>query len=187
MGSHASGPNRNAPVKGANVPRAEANEVFDSLRRIVRHLRLASNASESAAGMSTAQLFVLSRLAESKASSIRELAVRTMTDPSSVSVIVAKLEARGFVERTPDPVDRRRALLALTAVGKKLLGKAPELPQVRLLDAVEALPAARRRAIVGALDDLVSALGAEAEEPTLFFEDEPGREKRSKSSKATKR
>lgn len=179
MGSHAYGPSRRTTVKGGNVPRSEANEVFDALRRIVRHLRLASNASESAAGMSTAQLFVLSRLAESKASSIRELAARTMTDPSSVSVVVAKLEARGFVERTPDPVDRRRALLALTATGKKVLAKAPDLPQVRLLDAVQALPAARRRAIVAALADLVSALGAEGEEPKLFFEDEP--------SKATKR
>ncbi|WP_169928404.1 MarR family winged helix-turn-helix transcriptional regulator [Labilithrix luteola] len=169
------------------MPRAEANEVFDSLRRIVRHLRLAANASESAAGMSTAQLFVLSRLAEAKATSIRELAVRTMTDPSSVSVVVAKLEARGLVERTPDATDRRRALLSLTAAGKKLLAKAPELPQVRLLEAVEALPTARRRAIVSALSDLVTALGAEAAEPQFFFEDEPSRSRGSKTSSARKR
>jgi DNA-binding MarR family transcriptional regulator len=125
--------------------------------------------------LSTAQLFVLSRLEQSKASSIRELAGRTMTDASSVSVVVAKLEEGGFVAREPDPNDRRRALLALTPRGRKLLAKAPELPQVRLLASVEGLPGHRRRAIVESLDDLVRALGAEATPPKLLFEDEPSR------------
>src|SRR5690242_18734557 len=119
MGSHASPP---------ASPPPEATQVLEALRRIVRFLRVSSRASESKAGVSTAQLFVLSQLEASPAPSIRALAERTMTDPSSVSVVVAKLEELGLVSRGSDAKDRRRAELALTPRGRKALARAPELP-----------------------------------------------------------
>ncbi len=154
----------------------DASALLDSLRRIVRHLRLVASESEAKAGLAPAQAFVLSRLAEGPARSIRELAERTMTDPSSVSVVLDKLEARGFVARSPDPEDKRRSQLSLTPAGKRALSRTPELPQVHLLAKLAELPPVRRRALVQAVQELVVVLGAEQAKPALFFE-EPSNKK----------
>ena len=52
--------------------------------------------------------------------SMRELARRLGADPSNVTGLVDRLEARGLVERRPDPHDRRIKGLALTAPGARL-------------------------------------------------------------------
>ena len=52
--------------------------------------------------------------------SMRELARRLRSDPSNVTGLIDRLEARGLVERRPDPHDRRIKGLALTSAGAKL-------------------------------------------------------------------
>jgi len=52
--------------------------------------------------------------------SMRELAERLKSDPSNVTGLIDRLEARGLVERRPDPNDRRIKGLALTSAGAKL-------------------------------------------------------------------
>src|ERR1700674_4030908 len=52
--------------------------------------------------------------------SMRELAERLKADPSNVTGLIDRLEARGLVERRPDPSDRRIKGLALTAAGARL-------------------------------------------------------------------
>jgi DNA-binding MarR family transcriptional regulator len=52
--------------------------------------------------------------------SMRELAERLKSDPSNVTGLVDRLEARGLVERRPDPKDRRIKGLALTSAGARL-------------------------------------------------------------------
>src|SRR3979411_1804435 len=49
--------------------------------------------------------------------SMRELAERLKSDPSNVTGLGDRLEARGLVERRPDPTDRRIKGLALTSAG----------------------------------------------------------------------
>ena len=52
--------------------------------------------------------------------SMRALADRLGADPSNVTGLVDRLEARGLVERRPDPTDRRIKGLALTSAGSRL-------------------------------------------------------------------
>jgi DNA-binding MarR family transcriptional regulator len=52
--------------------------------------------------------------------SMRELAERLKSDPSNVTGLIDRLEARGLVERRPDPQDRRIKGLALTSAGARL-------------------------------------------------------------------
>ena len=52
--------------------------------------------------------------------SMRELAARLRSDPSNVTGLIDRLEARGLVERRPDSNDRRIKGLALTAAGARL-------------------------------------------------------------------
>src|ERR1700759_5720039 len=93
------------------APKASAEpavrEVLNSLRRIVRSLRLEWRNAEQRVGLSGAQLFVLQCLARQSPCSVNELAARTATDQSSVSVVVSRLVASGHVRRTPSKTDRR--------------------------------------------------------------------------------
>jgi DNA-binding MarR family transcriptional regulator len=52
--------------------------------------------------------------------SMRQLANRLGADPSNVTGLIDRLEARGLVERRPDPNDRRIKGLALTSAGAGL-------------------------------------------------------------------
>ncbi|MFE1853010.1 MarR family winged helix-turn-helix transcriptional regulator [Streptomyces sp. NPDC002387] len=51
---------------------------------------------------------------------MRRLAQKLKCEPSNVTGIVDRLEARGLVERRPDPVDRRVKLAAATEEGSRL-------------------------------------------------------------------
>ncbi|MFI6486117.1 MarR family winged helix-turn-helix transcriptional regulator [Streptomyces sp. NPDC050564] len=51
---------------------------------------------------------------------MRRLAQQLKCEPSNVTGIVDRLEARGLVERRPDPADRRVKLAAATAEGRKV-------------------------------------------------------------------
>ena len=143
-----------------------------ALRRIVRYLRLADREAEAGHGLSAAQLFVLSSLADAPASSLAELAGRTLTDPSSVSTVVAKLGAKKLVARARSADDARRFGIALTPAGQRVVRRSPRIVQTRITDGLAKLAPARRRELVRALDVLVHAIGADALEPRMLFEDE---------------
>ena len=55
---------------------------------------------------------------------LRELAEANGVDAPYATLIVDKLEARGFVERRPHPDDKRRKLVTLTAAGHDALATA---------------------------------------------------------------
>jgi DNA-binding MarR family transcriptional regulator len=145
---------------------------FDALRRIIRFLRLADREAEATYGLTAAQLFVVHALADSPARSLAELAERTLTDQSSVSIVVSRLEAKKLIARTPSKDDRRRVELSLTTAGKKIT-TGSTVPQPRMIAALEAMPKAKRRQLVESLEALVAALGASELEPLMLFEDEP--------------
>jgi DNA-binding MarR family transcriptional regulator len=56
--------------------------------------------------------------------SLSELASAVSVDAPYATLIVDNLEERGLVERRPDPGDRRRKLVALTAEGKEAAQRA---------------------------------------------------------------
>jgi len=45
-------------------------------------------------------------------------------DPATIQGVVKRLIARGYVRRTPDPLDRRTAVLAPTQAGVEAMGRA---------------------------------------------------------------
>jgi DNA-binding MarR family transcriptional regulator len=146
--------------------------VMDALRRIVRTLRISARASEARLGISSAQVFVLHQLAKQDASSIDELAERTLTHQSSVSAVVGRLAARGLVTRRTAPDDARRTRISLTAAGRALLMIAPEVSQARLIAALERLRPSRQLALARDLTALVRALEVSGDPPAMFFEDD---------------
>jgi DNA-binding MarR family transcriptional regulator len=147
-------------------------QVLDDLRRIVAVLRTSSRAAQQRLGVTGAQLFVLRALAEAPSQSLNQLAVRTRTHQSTVSVVVKRLVARGLVSRATRAGDARSVELTATRKGRSLLGKAPHAAQERLIRAIEGMPAARRERLAACLHDLTFALHLHDEQPAMFFEDE---------------
>jgi DNA-binding MarR family transcriptional regulator len=154
--------------------RKEVTAVVDGLRRIVRALHRSHRLAEQKFDLSAAQLLVLQRLAEVPSLSVNELADRTFTHQSTVSVVVTRLVGRGLVRRNRADDDARRAELALTASGRALLQRAMSSALALLIDALDAMPTSRLRIIGGCLDGIVDALGVGDEPPGMFFEDGDG-------------
>jgi DNA-binding MarR family transcriptional regulator len=160
-----------------------SQRVLDSIRRIVRLLREGSRASEDAVGLSAAQLFVLRMLDPERPLALKEVAARTLTHQSSVSVVVSRLVERGLVLRRPASDDARRLELLPTKKGLTLRDRAPEAAQQRIIDAIESLSAPKRRALADGLDALVTALGLDEVAPGMLDE-EPRRGNRGKKRRA---
>lgn len=163
-------------------PPDEAELALHELRRLVHGIRGASHSVERSCGVTGAQLFVLRELAAEPGASIRRISERTLTDPSSVSVIVARLVARGLVARTVDAADRRKSTLTLSAKGARLLARAPEPYQARLIGLLRGLPRSNLRALRTALSGMSDSLGLRAEAP-LFFEQGPRRKEKPRGAR----
>jgi DNA-binding MarR family transcriptional regulator len=152
--------------------------ILDAVRRIVHALHESSRWAETKLGLTGAQLFVLQHLADAPGLSLTELAARTHTHQSSVSTVVARLVTRGFVARGSAPGDARRVELRLTAAGRKLVRRAPNLPQQRLIHALERLTAARRRELADSLAALTAAMALDDDDPVMFFDQAKRRHRR---------
>jgi DNA-binding MarR family transcriptional regulator len=150
-----------------------ARQVFDSIRRIVRVLRLSARHTEKAFGLSAAQLFVLHKLAEGhRPQTPSELAEKALTDQSSVSVVVQRLVDRGYVLRTRSARDGRSFDLTLTDTGRRIVRKSPDSTQDRLLGAMLKMPPARTKQLADLMEELVGHCGIASEEATMLLEDE---------------
>ena len=152
---------------------------LDAFRRIVQTLRTSARDVDRRSGVTGAQLFALQQLAAAPGASINELAARTFTHQSSVSVVVQRLVERRLVAKVSGPNDRRRAHLAVTSEGAAVLRRAPEPVQARLVTAIEALTRPRRRVLAEMLSEIARVIDA-PERAGMFFED-GGRARRPRS------
>lgn len=148
----------------------ELGDVLDALRRITQAIRLSSSVVQDKLGITGAQLFVLQQLAAQPGASLRELADRTLTDQSSVSVVVRRLVAARHVVRQTSSRDARRTELSLTASGRALLRRAPVLPQARLVETLRAVPAAQLRVTARVLAQAAEAVSPSRAPAPMFFE-----------------
>lgn len=58
-----------------------------------------------------------------------ELGARLYLDSGTLTPLLKRMEAAGFVTRARDPADERRVLVTLTAEGKVLRERAPHVPE----------------------------------------------------------
>jgi DNA-binding MarR family transcriptional regulator len=84
--------------------------VYGRLRRRLRALALTDDLSPS-------QAAVLTRLHKEGPSSTSALASAEAVSHQAIGAILAALETRGFIHRSPDPTDGRRQLISLTDAG----------------------------------------------------------------------
>lgn len=149
----------------------DTRTALDAFRRIIQSLRVASRGVERDLGISTAQLFALQQIGAAPGTSVNDVAARTFTHQSSVSVVVQRLVRQKLVVKTSAREDRRRLVLELTDRGRRLLARAPEPVQDRLVAGIGALRDGERRTFVRALSSVARAVSGNGEAPPMFFEE----------------
>jgi DNA-binding MarR family transcriptional regulator len=96
-----------------------AAKLRDSITRLTRRLRQARPVGD----LTITQLSALTSLELGGALSPRELAEAERVQPPTLTKIVAKLEERGLVQRTPHPTDGRQVILSATEPGRAVVAE----------------------------------------------------------------
>jgi len=149
----------------------DSQRILDSIRRLVRLLRLTDRAAQSELGLSGAQLFVLHELGKTPALSLSELAEKTRTDQSSVSVVITRLVDGSYVTRERDRRDARRLVLTLTKTGRAVADKSPPVAQERIIEVLDRMPPGERRRFADTFTRILEEMGEGRGPEPMMFED----------------
>jgi DNA-binding MarR family transcriptional regulator len=134
-------------------------EVFSRISRLSRHLDLARRSAFTAQGIEPWEFDVLAALRRAgrpyqltPGRLIRE----TLVTSGTMTNRVDRLAARGLVQRSPDPGDRRGVLVGLTPAGRRTVDAAFEELLRRERRLLESLPADDRAQLAALLKTLMS-------------------------------
>jgi DNA-binding MarR family transcriptional regulator len=156
----------------------EGERVLNSVRRLVRALRLFDRRAQTRHGITAAQMYVLHTLQQEDGLSMNELAARTATDQSSASVVVQRLVEEGHVTRTARKADRRHVELRLTPKGRVVVRKSPPPAQQRILAAIDEMSPRDRKAFAALFEAFLERFGLPDQKAPMLFEDEPPKKQR---------
>ncbi|MGH6870848.1 MAG: MarR family winged helix-turn-helix transcriptional regulator [Rhizomicrobium sp.] len=112
-------------------------------------------------GMTRAQWLILARLNRQPGLSQNEMAAICEVEPITVGRLIDRLEARGLVERRPDPSDRRIRRLHLLAAAKPLIEEISRYKEELQDEVVAGLDSETRTELVDALLQMKDNLTAE--------------------------
>ncbi|MEU4311000.1 MarR family transcriptional regulator [Nocardia sp. NPDC024068] len=134
---------------------AEVANLYHLLTRINRTLRTRGQSRNLSAGLASALWTIISH-APIRLSTLAE---RESVSAPTMSRIVAALEDRGFVERTPDPADGRARLLNPTPAGTGLIADSRTRRAQLLAEALDGLDPDDRVTVGRGVTLLADALG----------------------------
>lgn len=141
--------------------REQIPEVVDNFRRIFQAVDMLARAIEKETGLTGPQLWALKILDNGAPMRVSELARQMYLKPATVVGIVDRLEMKNLVTRNRSLEDRRAVDLELTALGRELAGRSPEVAQVMLVQGLSALTHEDFEVVAEGLRQVVRILGAE--------------------------
>jgi DNA-binding MarR family transcriptional regulator len=128
-----------------------AIQIRDAITRVNRRLRQTRPIGE----LTIAQISALQSLDAAGALTPRELAEAERVQPPTMTRIVARLEERSLVQRTPHPTDGRQVILAPSPLGRELLVEYQRVRDEWLANRIAGLTDADREALRRAAEILV--------------------------------
>ena len=132
--------------------------VFSRISRLARHLDLARRQAFTEHGIESWEFDVLAALRRAGAPyelSPGRLLRETLVTSGTMTNRVDRLAARGFVERHPDPEDRRGVIVRLTAEGKTAVDGALEALLEAEKSLLQDLPHAEQQQLAALLRTLL--------------------------------
>lgn len=106
------------------------SEVFELIEQTARNLRHIQRQTVSESGLTPPQYAVLHLLWEKDGRPFKEFADFLVCSRATITGIIDTLERKGLVERKMNPEDRRSLLATLTADGRNMQQKTPELENI---------------------------------------------------------
>jgi DNA-binding MarR family transcriptional regulator len=113
------------------------------------------------------QLRVLVMVASRGTLNLGAVAAGLSVHPSNATRAVDRLVVAGLLDRRDDPTDRRHLVLRLTDTGSALVQRVMDHRRTAVAAILDAMPAARRRALVPVLTAFAAA-GGEAPDPDVW-------------------
>lgn len=132
---------------------------MDYIRHIFKALRVSSSQFEKDIGLSAAQIFVMKKLKDEPGLSINDLANRTVTHQSSVSVVVKKLEEQKLVQRSTSKEDSRKVVVYLTQEGEGRLASIPKALQENMIEVLHGMSAEKTMTLAQIMKEFVQKAG----------------------------
>lgn len=111
-------------VEATSYPLGSVLEFLQLLWQTNHALEKLSSQMERRLGITAQQRLTIRCVGKYPGIAAGQLATLLRVDPGTVSVSLKRLEEKGLLERRTDPRDARRALLGLTAKGRRLDGPA---------------------------------------------------------------
>ncbi|HEX5567817.1 MAG TPA: MarR family transcriptional regulator [Streptomyces sp.] len=148
------GVNPGPPQRRSRDAARAASEVIELLEVLWERGREAA----SPAPVSPSQLRVLYTLDRDEGINLRTLSEALGSAPSSVSRLCDRLQAVGFVERSPSPASRRELELRLTSRGRTYLRDLRDLREEALVAVIAAMSPTARRALAEGLQGFRAAV-----------------------------
>src|SRR5689334_12155017 len=105
----------------AATPGAVADELSALLGRLHRTLRRAARSDQPDEPLPAAQMEVLRVVRAQPGIGVKAVAAALGTAPNTVSTLVGDLTSGGYLDRTPDPANRRAVRLTLTPSAAELI------------------------------------------------------------------
>ena len=133
--------------------------VLKSLRRIIRAVDIHSKKLSQEFHITAPQMICLYSLQKNGSMTQSELAKDVDLGMSTVNGIIDRLEAKQWIVRNRDDVDRRKVYLEITDSDKLQAYEAPALLQDKLSEALQALPELEQAAIALSLERIVELMG----------------------------
>jgi MarR family transcriptional regulator for hemolysin len=129
---------------------------------VARQLRRRFDDQAKAHGLTLPQWRTLAQLCHTEEISQVALAASTETNPMTMSGILDRLEARGMVERIPDPHDNRAKLARTTAKARALVDEMRAVGTQVYDEALTGVSLADREVLLSALSQISSNLSGQS-------------------------
>ncbi len=130
------------------------------LGRVAQAFERLERAAFAESGATETECRILAELLPARGMSVSALAMRVGSDRPWVSQVVERMRQEGLVEREPDPEDRRRVRIRLTALGRRRAAQLRISLQEQIARLLSRVPSPTRQQIVEALGPLADALEA---------------------------
>jgi len=146
------------------------SEIMQSLRRIFKAIQDYSHEVSDKFGITGPQLWALKTISQNEKLCLGELSKWMYLHPSTITGVVDRLEKKGYMLRDRGQEDRRVVKVQLTAKGKRLVKKAPNPVQGKMIYGLRKLNRGELNSIYHSVQKLVEIMEAQNLKVTFFFD-----------------
>ena len=139
-----------------------ASLTLRALRRVLRATEIGSRQLATTTGLTPSQLLVLREIDTRLSVTPSAVAQALQFSQATITAIVDRLVALGFVQRQRGERDKRQIHLTLLPAGRDALADAPDPLQKRFTDRFDALPTWEQAMILAATERLAMLMDADS-------------------------